>query len=286
MQLREVISVPGVPFTWNTNLSDNDIREFYEEHGSNAPWQESGISVFTLTIKLRFIMATVPFRDGACQWYAANDRHWVVFRTSYEWELWEARKHELNELSEEQAHEQAAEYQLFRTEDDHLLHIACTALERDDFVTAAGYYCARGELRHAFRHLPHVESYLNFLGDDSLMRFTSFPDATYGLSFLQEFSTNAASYSSFAGCFQFWRRDWPLAHRHAEAERIYDAAIVRFPSDGQLFRDACLFWRREKRLDLAIKYCRTAVASVACDDTKSGFAGRLKRLISEHNRNV
>jgi hypothetical protein len=116
------------------------------------------------------------------------------------------------------------------------------------------------------------------------MRFAAFPDATYGLSFLQEYSTSPAAYPKFVRQFQFWRRDWPLHQRHSEAERIYDAAVARFPSDGHLYKNACLFWRREKRLDLAIKYCRAAIASGASDDTKSGFAGRLKRLISEHER--
>lgn len=286
MEIRESITVPGVPFTWNTNLSDDDVRDFYEQHGVNAPWEESDISVFTLMTTLRIIMTVVPFRDGTCQWHAVNERHWVVFRTNYEWEIWEARKRELDELDEEQAHERAAEYLLFRTDDAHLLRVACEALEGEDFAAAARCYSARAEVRRTFHHLPNVESSLYFVVEDSLMRFTSFPDATYGLAFLQKYSTCSCQYHEFAGHFHFWRPDWTLAQRHVEEERIYDTAIARFPSDGQLYKDACLFWRREKRLDLAIKYCRAAVASDASDDTKTGFPGRLKRLTSEYERSA
>jgi hypothetical protein len=57
-----------------------------------------------------------------------------------------------------------------------------------------------------------------------------------------------------------------------------------FPNDGYLFKEACLFWRRRGRLDLAMKYCRIAIQNGIRDDTKSGFAGRLKRLEGEHAR--
>jgi hypothetical protein len=75
----------------------------------------------------------------------------------------------------------------------------------------------------------------------------------------------------------------PVLELHAEIEKICNAAITLFPTDGDLFKRICLSWRRKGRIDLAIKYCKIAVECCAQDDTKSGFQGRLRRLEKEQS---
>jgi len=67
----------------------------------------------------------------------------------------------------------------------------------------------------------------------------------------------------------------------SEIEKIFNAATSLFPLDGDIYKQACLFWRRQRRLDLAIKYCKLAIECGINDDTKTGFVGRLKRLQHE-----
>ncbi len=56
----------------------------------------------------------VPFKDGACRWALLNDHNWLVYRTTWEWEIWLARNQEVDELEEEQERERAAMSLLLR----------------------------------------------------------------------------------------------------------------------------------------------------------------------------
>lgn len=274
------ITVSNVPGSWTTNLCDDDVREFHALHDAATPGEEIVIALFTTRLRFRFVEAMVSFKEGACHWTALNDRHIVIYRTHHEWELWNARRQELAELREEQEQERAVELQLLRTDDAHFFQLATAAAAHGDHDAAAVHFCARAEARRRFAHLGHVAS-IYYLVDDTLRRMSRFPSSSYGVAFLLEYHPFASSFSDFARSFMCLNR-LPAAQKHAEIERIHDAAIARFEQDGTLFKDVCLFWRRHGRLDLAIRYCQTAVARGVSDDTKSGFAGRLRRLQSEH----
>jgi len=58
---RQNITVPGIPGIWTTNLSDEDLREFYSIYAGQPATQEFSLSVFTRVITIRIISTAVPF---------------------------------------------------------------------------------------------------------------------------------------------------------------------------------------------------------------------------------
>jgi len=206
----------------------------------------------------------------------------VTYRTTYGWEVWDARKREIEELRVQQAQEKAVELQLLRTEDAHLLALGSQAQAREDYETATRYYCARAEL-HAQSPLTAGCAYL--ILEDAVKRFSTFPTSAYGIAYLRQYHLHSHIFHRFAQAFGFWSR-LPPAQKHFEIDRVHEEAVRLFPSEGRLLKNVCLFWRREHRLDLATKYCQIAAERGLSDDTKSGFAGRLKRLAVERTRSA
>lgn len=280
LTLRKDIAVPGVPGTWTTNLSDADIRAFHETYGSDDQ-TEFTMQVLTLELKFRWGNKTVPFKDGACLWNSIEDKNWVLYRTSYEWEIWAARKQELDELEEEQEQERAAMSQLMRTENDHLSQSARAAVEAKDFAEAERHLIARAELAKEIERLKLSNWWSHGIIENVGRWFASFPSSANGIAFLKKYDCRANSFLAYANYSVFGPRRVRDVQREAELEKVFDAAASLFPKDGWLFKETCLFWRRRNRLDLAIKYCKTAIANDVRDDTKSGFSGRLKRLQRE-----
>ena len=280
MQLREAITLPDVDGTWTTNLTDSELREFHALYDRQLPTEEIRFQLFNTSIVFRVITTTVSFRNGACLWYGINNRHTVIFRTHEEWELWNARKREVEELRQEQATQEAIERQLFRTEDEYLSSQASEASEKKDYASAAQCYGAKAELRQKF---PNLDAFSGLFVEDILFRFSGFPSSSYGIAYLRRYYPFANYFQRFASMFRSWNR-LPDSQKVAEIDQIFDEATDLFVDDGGLLKNASLFWRREGHLDLAIKYCRIALGRGLHDDTKSGFAGRLKRLIGEQGR--
>lgn len=283
MTLRNDVNVAGVPGTWTTNLCDDDVRAFYENYGSEVG-EELRIQVMTLEIKFRWTDKTVPFKEGACLWNRIQEKNWLLYRTHFEWEIWAARKQELDELKEEQEQERAALTQLLRTEDRHLTQAAREALEAKDYERAERHLIARAELAKEVAR-SNLQNWWSYEIIESVARwFTEFPSADNGIAFLRKYDCRASSfleYVSYSLWGPFRTRD---VAEEAKVEKVCDAAASLFPSDGHLFKEICLVWRRHGRIDLAIKYCKIAVQNAIRDDTKSGFVGRLKRLEREKRK--
>lgn len=277
---RKEISVEGVPGTWSTNLSDDDLRVFWQEHGGEVPTTNNiKLGVFNRTVGFRYHERMIPFKDGACSWALLNERNWLVYRTTFEWEIWRARTEELDELKEEQEEERAITGQLMRTESDHLMHEARDALLAKDYSTAERHLLARADLALEIARLK-LSTWWSYGIIENIARwFTNFPSSDNGITFLKKYDCRAASFLSYANDYVFGPRRWRAnPYNDAEIEKIFDVATSLFPLDGDLHKQACLFWRRQRRLDLAIKYCKVAIERGINDDTKTGFAGRLKRL--------
>ena len=84
MNLREKVVVEGLPYVWSTNLTDDDVREFYELYANQIrepdPPEETptkGKVVFRIPCRVAFL----EFRDGVCLWTASADKHHVFYRT-------------------------------------------------------------------------------------------------------------------------------------------------------------------------------------------------------------
>ena len=278
MDIRKKVQIRGLKGTWTTNLTDEDLLEFLELHSQKDLADQVRAEVSGMSLGIKISMDMLPFRDGTCLWGRVNDDNTVLFRTQFEWELWNARDREVKELREEQALERDVEDQLFQTEDRHLHQSGDEALGRSDFDAANRCYCARAELRRRFTPMGFG---FNLDVMELLDRFSMFPTSRFGLAFLTEY------YAINSGYFEwFAHKFWSLSELSSESktkelEAIYGAAVQLFPSKGYVYKQAALFWKREGRLDLAIKYCQLALEKGFTDGTKSGFRGRLERLTKE-----
>jgi hypothetical protein len=278
---RNRITVDGVPGTWTTNLSDDDVRDFYARYAEEpANAQELKVGVMHLVCGFKFHQRMVPFRHGACDWTLLHEQNWVLYRTTFEWEIWLARKQEVVELKEEQENERAATILLIRTESDHLMRAAREAVRAKDFPTAERYLITRAELALDIERLKLSNWWSYGIIENISHWFTSFPSLENGIEFLRTYSCRAESFLDYAAHSAFGGQ-LPHPTREVELEKVFDAAAELFPTDGHLFKQTCLFWRRHARLDLAIKYCEIAAERGLSDDTKLGFAGRLVRLRRE-----
>lgn len=283
MNVREKVRVHDLPFTWSSNLDDDGLRKFYQQHRERIiekalpAEQPSGV----IHIPLR--MAFLEFRGGVCLWTASSDHHTVLYRSRRDMELWNARRAEIQELRDEQAAELAAQRQLLAAEDNYLKEKTDLALTAGDYNTAARHVHARAEL-----HVQCAEPY-RMPGAWSCWRseftciFTLFPTSTYGMDFIRKYDLPPQFWINFAHWYAV-RRNAEGLEFEAETGRIYDEAFKLFPDWARLHQAACLFWRRRRRYELAMKICAEAIAKNLRDGTKSGFEGRLRRLEKEMNR--
>ena len=257
---------------WNTNLSDSELTDLYgiirfdpeiipptpTSHDSRPP----GV---IMSIRFHVFDKLIPFNEGACHCMGFNECVYAIYKTTKDWELWAARRQELDELREEQAIERQVERELVRATHFHLISQCTTALNAKDYEAAYACLCARAELIQ--------KNNLGWDRADRNMRLASFP-IDYVLKFLETHCSHSEAYIGAVGAIEFWRQ----GVADIDAARIYDAASSRFHEDGMMFKEICLFWERRRNYSEARRYCEIAVARNLKDDTKSGFTGRLKRI--------
>jgi hypothetical protein len=280
---REKVTIEGVPGTWTTNLTDDDLRTFYAEHCDDVTDADAiKIGVFNRVMSIKYRDRMVPFKEGACRWALLDQQNWLIYRTTLEWEIWLARNEEIEELRDEQERERQATALLLRTESDHLMSQARAAVLAKDWTAAERHLLARADLVAEAKR----QNIMNW-GTLSIFEsvshwFASFPSLLNGVEFLKRYDCRPTAFYGYANHAAFANR-LPNETVEAEIDKVFDAAISLFPTDGNLYKQVCLFWRRHRRLDLAIKFCQLACEQGAADDTKSGFAGRLKRLRGEQS---
>jgi hypothetical protein len=280
---REKISVEGVPGTWTTNLTDDDVRMFYAEHYDDVTEGDAiKIGVFDRVMSIKYRDRLVPFKEGACRWVLLDQKNWLIYRTTLEWELWVARNDEIEELQDEQERERQATELLLRAESDYLLSQARAAVLAKDWVTAERHLLARADLVAEAKRQNVMNWWTYSIFESVRNWFAFFPSLLNGVEFLKRYDCRATSFYAYATHAAFGNR-LPNAAVEAEIDKVFDAAFSLFPTNSYLFKQVCLFWRREQRLDLAIKFCQLAVERGVADDTKSGFVGRLKRLRREQS---
>jgi hypothetical protein len=105
------------------------------------------------------------------------------------------------------------------------------------------------------------------------MRLSSFP-LDFCVRYLNQYAHSGEQYVDLAGAIAFWKRTISAE----DSERLFQAAIAKCPEDGRLFKSICLFWERRQDFHHALQYCALALSRHLTDDTKGGFATRIKRL--------
>jgi len=280
MNVRERVTIDGLPFTWSTNLDDDDLRGFYHRYSDRIREPFPPAESSPRTIRIPFAMDFLEFLEGVCLWTYAGGVHTVLYRSNREWELWNARQAEIQELRDDQAAELGAQRQLLLAEDNFLTEKTDLALKAGDYESAAAYIYARSELHLEFAEPYRISvNWCRWRGDFPFI-FTKFPTSSYGMDFLRRYNMQPHAWINFAHWYAV-RRSAEGQEFETETGRIYEEAFKVFPENARLFQAACLFWRERRRYDLAMKICAEAIAKGLRDDTKSGFEGRLRRLERE-----
>lgn len=260
---RKDIRIAGIPFTWNTNLKDQDIASIYsliaDDPDIGAPSAHIDVAGL-MSISLRLFDKRVDFKEGACHCIGVNDTIYAVYKTTREWEFWAARRAEIQELKDEQELERKVERELQWAEECYLISKCTEACNGRDYETAIKWLCARADLLGGF------------IFTDVFTRLLSFP-ARHCIEFLRRYAAPYTSYLQVASSKSFWSQS-----PDCEFQEVFDAAIADHPGEGMLFKEIILFWERRKNYPLARQYCEVAISRSLADDTKSGFTGRLRRL--------
>ena len=283
MNIRNKVVVAGIPFTWSTNLSDDELREFYFLYADkiDKPVTPPKLSPIEMRIDVRFDF--LEFLNGICRWFAKGDEHSVIYRTTHDWELYLAHRAEVEELREEHEAEETAEKMLRRAEDAHLREKANELLKAGDYDAAAAYVTACAELRLKFDCSRNAPPFFAAWHSELPWVFTQFPTSRHGIEFLLKYRAPQESYESFANWFTT-RCGLQGDECVEQTRRIYEEGMRQFPDSVGLTKATCLFWRRVGRFDLAMQICAEAITKGMKDGTKSGFTGRLQRLEKESRR--
>jgi hypothetical protein len=100
MKLRKNIKVAGLKGTWTTNMSDEDLQEFYRQCRARA--DEFRFKIGGVDVWVRVVALTARFKRGVCLWRGVGEKNTVTFHSVKEWALFKARQREIQELREEQ----------------------------------------------------------------------------------------------------------------------------------------------------------------------------------------
>ena len=139
MKLRRKVKIKGLPFTWETNLSDDELSQLYnllieDDEFVDFLQNRSLFSIFTKTIE---------FMDGAVQFASIMDMAFTIYRDAFGWARWLEKV----ELQEEQEAEKEVAIQLFLTEDEFHTKSSDTHIKNGRFQEAAADLMRRVALR-------------------------------------------------------------------------------------------------------------------------------------------
>jgi len=305
MELRKDIQVDGIPITWETNLSDSDLRDLYIALCHADSLKEGKINVMRICVfGIQVVMELIPFREGCCHCLGVGDKITAIYRTMAEWAVWEARQKEIEELKQEQEQEAQIDVLLFITSDRDLKEKVKEGLGARKYEDAIAYLKARAELRRQNERYRNRAPWMWYNQQDFTNLLASFPTCDMGLAFLKECYPCWHWYTSFAHAWIFWRVRYhsedhsedimlkacfvpeamPLSQCLGEVRKIAEAGTTFLPDDWMLHKDFCLLFERYNDIDNALWVCRHAVECRLTDDTKTGFIGRLKRLEGKAER--
>ena len=287
MELRRNVKVEGIPITWDTNLSDGEVRELYF---LLAPDLRTGCNETEVSDKhsaqFGVFQKAIDFKDGLvfCQGLSICDGpvdHLIaVYRTHEEWRVWESHHSEVEELREEQWRSREADSLMFDVQDRDLREKIDDAILARRYDDALKLFRLREELRARYEHLRLRVGRKWGLFNDGMRMFVHFPSSDPGIEFVKAGAKFFYSFVRFANAY-IARTPSTGILRISETDKIFRTALTIYPGDGLLYARACLFWRKRKVYHLAIEYCELAIKRRVHDGTKSGFDGRLARLRKE-----
>jgi len=95
IKLRENVQIAGITIVWVTNLSDEDIYDFYQQLITDPDYisftgRKDGVDgTKGISISFHIFGKTINFKDGCCQCFGVFDTLCLIYRTTEEWDLLE-----------------------------------------------------------------------------------------------------------------------------------------------------------------------------------------------------
>lgn len=266
---RRGVVLSDVPFTWNTNMEDSDLLDFYLliRNDPDIMATPTEINVMDMmSIAIRVFDKFVEFKDGACHCIGGvNDTIYAIYKTTPEWKVWGAHRQEIEELREEQDRERQVEQVIVWVEIHHLTDKCTENLNSQNYDEAFRCLCGQVDLMR--------NNKIWWDRAEESMRLCGFP-LDFCIRYLNQYARSSDQYFELADALAFRKR----AISAEDADALFQSAVARFPDDGRLFKSICLFWERRQDYHHALRYCTIALLRNLTDDTKGGFATRMKRL--------
>ena len=249
MKLRKDIVLEGIPFVWTTNLSDEDIREFYAIVGDDPDLDASGAKATRgASFTLRLYHKAIEFKEGYCLCHGMAKYLGVIYRTAKDWDLWHARRAEIDELREEQQSERVAEEALFKSQDDYMRQEINTHLSGGRYDQACELLDQRFAIRSTIEDERKRVGNLWQLRVEAIEMFSTFPTTDLLRSILWNSTVRFLTITCFSRNGTATRRKTSDEKKWIEIEKVFRAATARFPDDGLLVKHACLFWERQSQI--------------------------------------
>jgi tetratricopeptide (TPR) repeat protein len=289
--MRDNVCLPDIPFTWTTNLNDEDIRGLYQtllrERFFVHPPGFEGPKHFKVRNRNLFGIAIhtnsrlLEFQERICMVLQLGDRLFVMSRTPREWEEIETAKADKERQRRKQ---QERKEMITREYETHLM-------QGKHLLEQGKYWKADRELRKAVDTAisnPDCLSVLFCSAEMTLLdHYQKTENVTAGLAFLHEVQKRLPQE------FFAWRRRWvdfgydfESRGSMSAAEKIYQDAIMNSPDDGAPYKRLALIYERSERYDDAIAICELAIQRNLSDGTKSGFEGRIRRIRKKRGRTL
>lgn len=301
MKRRKSIQLDGIPITWETNLSESELREFYltvlkAERDDNFAGTPNPLPDGRPYLSNGWL----PFRDGYCQSSLSGNNLVIIYYTHEETLAFEKKRQRISLLRQYSELLATKEIQLQVIYDRALRKAAQDTLRRENYETTLQHMNSRAAIRREYKKHREKAPWMwnNFHETDFNNILASFPNTTVGLNFLRKHYPYGWRYSGFAFAWIFWRysyhcedhsSDWMLTGCYAPAPmplkdcldevfRIFKVGSAIDPYNWIIHQDFAKIFEKHNDLDHAIQVCRQAIQRGLTEDTRTGFKGRLNRL--------
>jgi hypothetical protein len=279
--LRSNITIEGIPIVWNTNLSDDEIKEFYLLISDDPELMLSEINTRANKISLSLFSRTIPFKDGMCLCVGFNDNLNVIYRTFDDWEQCEIQQEKNREAEEEFNAKKTARIALFELENDTLINQIKACITNSNFDAIKPLINNLLVLREDNLDIKRALLCKWDLNFPLISLFAKSLNIDSGVYLLEMNSCQISDYIHFAQLVYV-----PLIlsedrNAYLYCDKIFLSAIKKFNKNSRIYKEICLFWWRHIELKLSLKYCEQALLSNLSISDIVKFNRRKKRILNE-----
>ena len=297
METKKII-LEGIPIEWDTNLSKEDLYQFWLHIADDADYLLSGINNESFSISVNPYFKDIPFKEGCCFCGGFSGHLTVIYRTIEEWEIWQEQKAEEERLESEKEDLRQAEEVLFETEISEIEKLIVAAVSAGNSSHAVSQIHNYNLLRKHY-YSPESTFLDTWCSADEAVEFLAMvADVNEVIAYLNNIVAPSWIFyvigENYFSC-QFrlteklinargptWRDQIFTSsygkHFLENTDLYFNEAVLRRDVNGDVFREICLHYQRENAFEKAKNFCQQAIDLGLTDGTKSGFLGRLKRL--------